>query len=36
MCPGAASFAQALEWTAEVYLAAGAIMLGTAPGRLRK
>ncbi len=26
MCPGAASFAQALEWTAEVYLAAGAIM----------
>lgn len=26
MCPGAASFAQALEWTAEVYLAAGSIM----------
>lgn len=26
MCPGAASFAQALEWTAEVYLAAGHIM----------
>jgi enolase len=26
MCPGAASFAQALEWTAEVYLAAGRIM----------
>lgn len=26
MCPGARSFAQALEWTAEVYLAAGAIM----------
>lgn len=26
MCPGAATFAQALEWTAEVYLAAGAIM----------
>lgn len=26
MCPGAASFAQALEWTAEVYLVAGAIM----------
>lgn len=26
MCPGAASFAQALEWTAEVYFAAGAIM----------
>lgn len=26
MCSGAASFAQALEWTAEVYLAAGAIM----------
>ena len=26
MCPGASSFAQALEWTAEVYLAAGALM----------
>ncbi len=26
MCPGAASFAQALEWTAEVYLAAGSLM----------
>ena len=26
MCPGASSFAQALEWTAEVYLAAGHIM----------
>jgi enolase len=26
MCPGARSFAQALEWTAEVYLAAGTIM----------
>ena len=26
MCPGASSFAQALEWTAEVYLAAGSIM----------
>jgi len=26
MCPGATSFAQALEWTAEVYLAAGGIM----------
>lgn len=26
MCPGASSFAQALEWTAEVYFAAGAIM----------
>ncbi|MGX9393728.1 phosphopyruvate hydratase [Nitrobacteraceae bacterium UC4446_H13] len=26
MCPGSASFAQALEWTAEVYLAAGSIM----------
>jgi enolase len=26
MCPGAASFAQALDWTAEVYLAAGRIL----------
>ncbi len=26
MCPGAASFAQALDWTAEVYLAAGLIL----------
>jgi enolase len=26
MCPGAASFAQALDWTAEVYLAAGQIL----------
>jgi enolase 1/2/3 len=26
VCPGAASFAQALEWTAEVYLAAGRLM----------
>jgi enolase len=26
MCPGAESFAQALEWTAEVYRAAGALM----------
>jgi len=26
MCPGASSFAQALEWTAEIYLAAGALM----------
>jgi len=26
MCPGAATFAQALEWTAEVYLAAGSLM----------
>ncbi|NVN84535.1 MAG: phosphopyruvate hydratase [Rhodopseudomonas sp.] len=26
MCPGAASFAQAIEWTAEVYLAAGSLM----------
>jgi enolase len=26
MCPGATSFAQALEWTAEVYLAAGQLM----------
>ncbi len=26
MCPGANSFAQALEWTAEVYLAAGGLM----------
>ena len=26
VCPGAASFAQALDWTAEVYLAAGRLM----------
>ncbi|BBK29749.1 enolase [Stella humosa] len=26
VCPGAASFAQALDWTAEVYRAAGALM----------
>jgi enolase len=26
MCPGANSFAQAIEWTAEVYLAAGSLM----------
>ena len=26
LCPGAASFAQALDWTAEVYRAAGAIL----------
>jgi enolase 1/2/3 len=26
VCPGAATFAQALEWTAEVYRAAGALM----------
>jgi len=26
MCPGAASFAEALDWTAEVYSAAGALM----------
>jgi enolase len=26
VCPGAASFAEALEWTAEVYLAAGRLM----------
>jgi enolase len=26
MCPGATSFAQAIEWTAEVYLAAGSLM----------
>jgi enolase len=26
MCPGASSFAEALEWTAEVYLAAGSLM----------
>ena len=26
LCPGAASFAQALDWTAEVYLAAGRIL----------
>ena len=26
MCPGAHSFAQALEWTAEIYRAAGALM----------
>jgi len=26
MCPGASSFAQAIEWTAEVYLAAGSLM----------
>ena len=26
MCPGAGSFAQALEWTADVYRAAGALM----------
>jgi enolase len=26
VCPGASSFAQALNWTAEVYRAAGALM----------
>tara|TARA_R100000005_G_scaffold96389_1_gene82853 strand:- start:660 stop:1973 length:1314 start_codon:yes stop_codon:yes gene_type:complete len=26
MCPGATSFAEALDWTAEVYIAAGALM----------
>ena len=26
MCPGATSFSEALDWTAEVYLAAGALM----------
>ena len=29
MCPGAASFAEALDWTAEVYRAAGALMART-------
>jgi enolase len=33
ICPRAASFAQALEWTAEVYRAAGALMAET--GRLK-
>jgi enolase len=32
-CPGASSFAQALDWTAEVYRAAGALMAEA--GRLR-
>ena len=33
VCPGAATFAQALEWTAEVYRAAGALMAEA--GRLK-
>ncbi len=33
MCPGAGSFAEALDWTAEVYRAAGALM--AASGRLQ-
>jgi enolase len=33
VCPGAATFAQALDWTAEVYRAAGALMAET--GRLK-
>jgi enolase len=33
VCPGASSFAQALDWTAEVYRAAGALMAEA--GRLR-
>jgi enolase len=33
VCPGAATFAQALDWTAEVYRMAGALMAGA--GRLR-
>jgi enolase len=31
MCPGAESFAQALEWTAEVYRAAGQLMQSRGP-----
>ena len=33
VCPGASTFAEALEWTAEVYLAAGALMAEA--GRLK-
>jgi enolase len=33
VCPGASTFAEALDWTAEVYLAAGALM--AAAGKLR-
>jgi enolase len=33
VCPGASTFAQALDWTAEVYRAAGALMVEA--GRLR-
>jgi enolase len=28
MCPGARSFAEAVDWTAEIYRAAGALMAG--------
>ena len=31
MCPAARSFAEALEWTAEVYLAAGALLKRSGP-----
>ena len=38
VCPGAATFAQALDWTAEVYRAAGALLAerGHAQGRGRR